>query len=74
MAFKAALEADKDAPESWSKYMNVVYNGRKEPSIGSYDPDKLEAKAREVTASTQCELSRSRTRYKRTDCAHASLV
>ncbi|EIM87178.1 FMN-dependent alpha-hydroxy acid dehydrogenase [Stereum hirsutum FP-91666 SS1] len=53
MAFKAALEADKDAPESWSKYMNVVYNGRKEPSIGSYDPDKLEAKAREVTASTR---------------------
>ncbi|KAH9938967.1 FMN-dependent alpha-hydroxy acid dehydrogenase [Epithele typhae] len=49
MAFKAALEADQDAPESWSKYMTTVYVGRKEPAIGSYDAAKLEQRAREVT-------------------------
>lgn len=69
MAFKAALESDTDAPESWSKYMNVVYSGRKEPSIGSYDPDKLEAKAREVTAASQCEFSHLLTRHRRKTCA-----
>ncbi|KAF9005345.1 FMN-dependent alpha-hydroxy acid dehydrogenase [Hymenopellis radicata] len=51
MSFKAALEAGQDVPESWSSYMSVVYNGRKPPSIGSYDAEKLEARAREVTKS-----------------------
>lgn len=49
MSFKAALEADQEVPESWSSYMTTVYRGRKPPSISSYDPEKLEAKAREVT-------------------------
>ncbi|KAJ3736861.1 FMN-dependent alpha-hydroxy acid dehydrogenase [Lentinula guzmanii] len=49
MSFKAALEADQEVPESWSSYMTTVYRSRKPPTIGSYDPDKLEAKAREVT-------------------------
>ncbi|KAG7444945.1 FMN-dependent alpha-hydroxy acid dehydrogenase [Guyanagaster necrorhizus] len=49
MSFKAALETDQDPSESWSSYMNVVYDSRRPPSIGSYDADKLEAKAREVT-------------------------
>ncbi|KAK0488961.1 FMN-dependent alpha-hydroxy acid dehydrogenase [Armillaria novae-zelandiae] len=51
MSFKAALESGQEPPESWSSYMNVVYDSRREPSIGSYDAEKLEAKAREVTMS-----------------------
>ncbi|KAK0501318.1 FMN-dependent alpha-hydroxy acid dehydrogenase [Armillaria luteobubalina] len=51
MSFKAALESRQEAPESWSSYMHVVYDSRREPSIGSYDAEKLEAKAREVTMS-----------------------
>ena len=46
---KQALESGADLPPSWSSYMSVVYGGRKPPSIGSYDPEKLEARAREVT-------------------------
>lgn len=33
----------------WSRYMLSIYQGRKPPSIGSYDVAKLEEKAREVT-------------------------
>ncbi|THH09585.1 hypothetical protein EW146_g8647 [Bondarzewia mesenterica] len=49
MSLRAALESDGVPPETWSSYMINVYRGRKPPSIITYDADKLEEKAREVT-------------------------
>ncbi|ETW82228.1 lactate 2-monooxygenase [Heterobasidion irregulare TC 32-1] len=49
MSLRAALENGETPPETWSSFMADIYRNKNPPVNTTYDFDKLEEKAREVT-------------------------
>ena len=49
MSLRAALENDETPPETWASFMADIYRNKNPPVNTTYDFDKLEEKAREVT-------------------------
>lgn len=49
MSLRAALENGETPPETWSSFMADIYRNKTPPVNTTYDFDKLEEKAREVT-------------------------